>query len=397
MSRRRRIALLIESSRAIGRDLLCGIADYARTYGPWTFYHEERSLGDPIPAKLRSWGPEGVLARVEAASQVRQLRALGVPVVGLSHQDDARGLPSVIVDPDAIVRLAVDHLWQCGLRQFAYCGFDGFAFSDQRRRLFAEYLNGLGCEAHMFDGRRQTRPARLASTEVRAQRDLARLVGWLQGLPKPVGLVACNDMRAYQVLTACGEAGIAVPDRVAVIGVDNDPVQCALCDPPLSSIDSNGRKVGYEAAALLDRLVAGQGVQRKLVLIEPLGVVARQSTDVLAVSDREFVEIARYVREHAHQGLTVAELVRHTSLSRSTLERRFAANLGHSVNAEIDRVKLERVRELLLSTDLPLGEVARLAGFTHVETMHRLFKKATGQTPGQCRSARQVGATGRQM
>lgn len=395
MSRRRRIALLIESSRAIGRDLLCGIADYARTYGPWTFYHEERSLGDPIPAKLRSWRPEGILARVEGAAHVRQLRALGVPVVGLSHQDDARGLPSVIADPAAVVRLAVDHLWQCGLRQFAYCGFDGFVFSDQRRRLFVEYLQGFGGEPRVFDGRRRTRPARLASIEVRAQRDLARLVRWLQGLPKPIGLVACNDMRAYQVVTACGEAGIAVPDRVAVIGVDNDPVQCTLCDPPLSSVDSNGQKVGYEAAALLDRLLAGQSVPHKLVLVEPLGVVARRSTDVLAVSDREFVEIARYVREHAPQGLTVADLVRRTSLSRSTLERRFVANLGRSVNSEIARVKLDRVRELLLTTDLPLGEVARLSGFTHAETMHRVFKKATGQTPGQCRNGRQVGAIGR--
>ncbi len=394
MSRRRRIALLIESSRAIGRDLLCGIADYAHTYGPWTFYHEERTFGDPVPARLRAWAPDGVLARVEAARHARRLRALGVPVVGLLHHDDARGFASVIPDPAAIVRLAVDHLWQCGLRTFAYCGFAGFAFSDHRREHFVKYLAQLGCPAHVFDAPPRARSLGLASTEVRAQRDMLRLVRWLQALPKPVGVVACNDMRAYQVLTACGEGGLAVPDRVAVIGVDNDPVQCALGDPPLSSVDPNARKVGYEAAALLDHLIAGRRPPRRMVLVEPLGVVARRSTDVLAVADEELIEILRYVREHACTGLTVAEVVAHAALSRSTLERWFAKNVGHSVQAEISRLRIERVRQLLLTTDLPLQTVAQLAGFSHVETLHRLFKRATGQTPGQYRSGRQVGKLG---
>lgn len=391
MSRRRRIALLIESSRAIGRDLLCGIADYAHTYGPWTFYHEERSFGDPIPTRLHSWAPDGVLARVEAASHARRLRALGVPVVGLLHHDDARGFPSVIPDPAAIVRLAVDHLWQCGLRTFAYCGFAGFAFSDHRRQQFLEYLASFGGQAHVFDDRPRTRSLGLAMTEVQAQRDMVRLVRWLQALPKPVGLVACNDMRAYQILTACGEGGLAVPDHVAVIGVDNDPVQCALGDPPLSSVDPNARKAGYEAAALLDRLITGRRPPHRLVLVEPLGVVARRSTDILAVADGEFVEVVRYVREHVHTGLTVVDVMTHTALSRSTLDRWFVKNVGHSVQAEISRLRIERVRELLRTTDLPLQTVAQLAGFSHVETLHRVFKKATGQTPGQCRGARQVG------
>lgn len=386
-----RIALLIESSRSYGRNLLAGIAAYARVFGPWTFFHEERALGDPMPAGLTHWRPQGVIARLENDGIVRGVRRLNLPTVAVLHEHGVPGIPGVVADRQAVVRLAVEHLLKRRLDNFAYCGLPGVAFSDERCRLFAEHLAALGHHVEVFGGRLASRKKiGLAEMEKEAMRHADELAKWLHGLPKPVGLMACNDMRAYQVLGVCRERGILVPDEVAVIGVDNDTVQCELCDPPLSSVDNNAQRVGYEAAALLDRMIRGHGPVPEMTLVEPAGVVARRSTDVLAIARREVVEIVRHVRERACMGLTPESLARHTALSRSTLERWFAKYLGRSVNDEISRVRLDRVKELLITSDLSLGEIARLSGFNHVETMQRVFKSVVGQTPGRYRVSRRV-------
>lgn len=404
-----RIALLIESSRSYGRNLLAGIAAYARVYGPWTFYHEERSLGDPMPAGLTHWRPQGIIARLENDTLVRCIRRLNLPTVAVLHDKTVPGIPGVVGDRQAVVRLAVEHLVKKRLENFAYCGLPGVTFSDDRCRLFVESLAAMGHCVDVFgstsvagkprvrrsgQGKTSARKEGLADIEKEAMWHSDELADWLRALPKPVGLMACNDMRAYQVLSVCRERGILVPDEVAVIGVDNDTVQCELCDPPLSSVDNNAQRVGYEAAAVLDRMIQGRGPVPELTLVEPAGVVARRSTDVLAIAEREVVEIVRHVRDRACSGLTPESLARHTSLSRSTLERWFMKHLGRSVNDEISRVRLDRVKELLITSDLALGEIARLSGFNHVETMQRVFKSVVGETPGRYRSSRRVvGAT----
>lgn len=399
-----RVALLIESSRGFGRNVLAGIAAYARAFGPWIFYHEERALADPMPAQLRLWRPQGLIARIENQSLARCVRRLGVPTVNLSGERSLPGIPTVVTDDEAIVRAAVEHLQKRRLEHFAYCGFRRVAFSDIRCGHFVQQLAAAGHSAALFDGpspslrtgprsypvRSKLGSENLAAVERDAILHSDALGTWLRALPKPVGLMACNDMRAYQVLSVCREQGIRVPEEVALIGVDNDPVQCELCDPPLSSVDSNAQRLGYEAAALLDRLLQRDTTLPPLTLVPPVGVVARRSTDLLAVADREVIQAVQYLREHACQGLTPTQLVRHTALSRSTLERWFAEHLGHTVHEELCRVRVDRVKDLLVASDLPLAEIAERTGFAHSETMQRLFKKTVGQTPGQYRAERRT-------
>jgi LacI family transcriptional regulator len=388
--KRLRIALLVESSRSYSRNLLGGIVDYANTYGPWLFYHEERSLGDPVPSELKAWRPDGILMRTGNPQFAKRLRRLGVPMVEMFREEASLDVPFVVLDHKAIAELAVDHLVQCGMENLAYCGLPGVFFSDLRCRYFQEYAASKGRKVTVFAGGGHTSQKGLAAAEADALQHTRQLTAWLDSLPKPTGLMACHDIRAYQVLSVCSDLGIAVPDSLAVIGVDNDPVYCQLCDPPLSSVDPNAQRVGYEAAAMLHRMILGEKLASPTVLIEPAGVISRQSTNVLAISDREVVEVIRCLRENACAGLTVRSFVARTPYSRSTLERWFLKHLGHSINAEIVRVKIQRVKELLTTTDLPLQKIARLAGFSHSETMQRLFKKITGQTPGACRSDRQI-------
>ena len=386
MSPHLRVALLIESSRGYGRKLLQGIAAYARTHGPWTFFHQERDLGAPLPANLKPWRPEAVIARLSGERLIAQVRELGLPTVDLYHEDDTQDIPGVAARQESLAGLAVEHFLERGFRHFAYCGFPGVLFSDLRAVEFERALTARGFHAEQFRCRPAPRGGGLAKVEAAVMRRSGELADWLRRLPKPAALLACNDMRGQQVMTVCDEAGIRVPDEVAVLGIDNDDVQCELCDPPLSSIDPNVARIGYEAAALLERMVRGEPPPQTRLLVEPCGVVTRRSTDVLAIADRDVAETIRFVREHACElGIEVEGLLGRLNFSRATLNRWFRKWLGRSPAEEITRVRLERVKELLATTALPLEEIAHRSGFQHVESMCRMVKRTTGQTPGEFR------------
>ena len=212
----------------------------------------------------------------------------------------------------------------------------------------------------------------------------AEVATWLRTLPKPIGLMACNDICGQQILNVCLENAIAVPDEVAVIGVDNDVLVCQMALPSLSSVELDGVGAGYAAAEILDRLMHGRRRIRNY-LFRPLTVVARQSTDAVATADKDVVAAAQFIRRRALHAIEVKDVVETVSLSRSTLERRFADTFGHTVRAEIDRIKLNRVKERLRRTDWTLQQIAAEAGFAHLESLCRLFKRKTGLTLGQFR------------
>ena len=171
------------------------------------------------------------------------------------------------------------------------------------------------------------------------EREQGKLARWIQSLPKPVGMMACYDIRGQQVLDVCRAAGVAVPDEVAVIGQHNDELLCDLCDPPLSSVIPNARRAGYEAAALLDRMMRGKAKSPQVVLIEPVGVVTRQSTDVVAVSDHHISAAVRFIREHACERIGVEDARKVAVLSRTLFERRFRKLLGCAPYEQILKVR----------------------------------------------------------
>jgi LacI family transcriptional regulator len=208
---------------------------------------------------------------------------------------------------------------------------------------------------------------------------------WLRALPKPLGVMACNDMRGQHVLDACRRYDLAVPEEVAVIGVDNDELLCSLCDPPLTSVVPNPERIGYDAAALLEALMQGERVGRTAQFVEPIGVVTRQSTDVLAIDQPNVVTALRYIREHACDGIGVADVLQQVPLTRSVLERLFRRYVGRSPQEEIRQVQLKRARQLLAETELSLAQIAPLAGYRHPEYMSVVFKRLAGETPGQYR------------
>jgi LacI family transcriptional regulator len=375
-ARRRQVALLIETSNAYARGLLQGVVHYIREHEPWSFHLMEQGRGDDPPEWLADWDGDGIIARVETPRIARAVVKSGVPAVDLSAARLVPELPWVETDDALIAKLAVEHLLERGFKHFAFCGDARFNWSLWRENHFCAQVRTAKQTVHCYR-------AAGASSGLAAQ--MAHIRRWVQELPKPVGIMACYDIRGQQVLDACRSAKLAVPSDVAVLGVDNDELLCDLASPPLSSVIPNAHRTGYEAAALLDRLMAGRAVPPTARLIPPLGVAARQSTDVLAVDDREVARAMQFIREHACEGINVGDVLRAVPLSRRVLEQRFQRHLGRTPREEILHVRLNRVKQLLGETDLPLYLIAERTGFEHVEYLSVVFKRETAKTPSRWR------------
>lgn len=373
---RRKVALLIETSNAYARGLVQGVVHYVREHRPWSFQMMEQGRGDDPPPWLEDWDGDGVIARIETPRIARAVMKCGLPVVDLSAARLVPSIPWVETNDVEISRLAAEHLQERGFKHFAYCGDGRFNWSVWRQGQFVEQLKQAGHACHVFDPEFKI---------VDPKQDARALAKWLRNLPKPIGIMACYDRRGQQVLDVCRSVGLAVPDEVAVVGVDNDELLCELSAPPLSSVIPNTHRTGHEAAELLDLMMSGQTVPAKAHLIAPLGVAARQSTDVLAIDDRQVAAAVRFIREHACEGINVADLIAAVPLSRRVLEQRFQKLLGRTPHEEILHVKLSRVRRLLAETDLPLYQIAGRAGFEHVEYLSVAFKREVGKTPREFR------------
>jgi LacI family transcriptional regulator len=380
MAKRPHVALLIETSNSYARGLLRGVYAYLREHRPWSIYLPEQGRGDAPPTWLKSWHGDGIIARIENARIAKAVRETGAPAVDVSAARLMPELPCIETDNEAITRLAFDHLFERGFRNLAYCGDDRFQWSIERALWFGEMAREAGCSLAVYP------PDRRRATSIAWEQEEKELAAWLRHLPKPCGLMACYDIRGRQVLDVCRRGGVAVPDELAVVGVDNDDLLCSLTDPPLTSVTPDTHRTGFEAAELLDQLMAGRKVAGGLCRIKPTGIVTRQSTDVLATADAEVSSAVRYIRDHACDGIKVDDVLKIVPVSRRILESRFKKMLGHTPHEEILRVQLQRVRQLLEETDLSLSVIADRAGFKYVEYLSVVFKRQFHQPPSHYRA-----------
>ena len=377
---RKEVALLIETSNGYARGLLNGIIAYMREHESWSVYLGEHGRGDDPPRWLRRWRGDGVIARIENQRIASAVVESGLPAVDVSASRTVARLPWVETDDRAIAEAGARHLLERNFRQLAFCGDDRFNWSRWRSEHFQRAAAEAGAACSVY------RPSARARRAWDAMED--EIGQWLLSLPRPVGVMACYDIRARHVLDACRRVGLAVPDQVAVVGVDNDEFLCNLSDPPLSSVAPDTRRTGYEAAALLDRLMSGRERQRgQAIFVRPLGVISRRSTDVLALGDADVSAAVRFIREHACEGISVKDLLAEIPLSRRVLEDRFRKLLGRTPHDEIARVRFERVRQLLREARLPLVDIARRSGFRNAEYLTTAFRREFGMSPNSYRKS----------
>lgn len=374
--RNRDVLLVVETSKQYGRGLLEGIGRYAFSRGNWSIYLEERSLHERLPSWVKDWRGDGIIVRSNSRRMVRTLLRTGRPVVETDPKVTDFHLPFVYTDDRAISKMAVEHFLHRGFREITYCSLQRTRWSAWRRDAFLREAAARGIRADVFQ-----LPARLENRDWRVQRD--RLVQWLEELPKPAAILAENDVCGHRLLDACRSIQLPVPEQAAVLGVDNDPVVCNLACPPLSSIDLNVERIGYEAAKLLDHLMKQKrkhAARTPAKRIPPFGVVDRLSTDTLAVDDEELARALSYIRRCACGGIQVTDVCEHLLVSRRRLERKFRRRLGKSPKEEITRVQIETARELLAQTHLPVSQIARRAGFQTVNYFANVFRRETKQS-----------------
>lgn len=375
---------MVNWSLAHSRRIQEGVVRFVDRGRPWVFPHGYAQ--EDVRQSLRDWQPDGVIAELNDPTYLHYFREFSTPIVNVSNALPATWAPRVGFDDEAIGAMAAEHLLGRGLKDFGFYGRPGLVFSEERLTGYREALRSHGHEPRVQHEELPLDPA----DAVRWSALEERVVQWLDSLPLGVGVFCANDVTGVQLIEAARRAGRRIPTDLAVLGVDDDDWHARLSKPSLSSVATPSVRVGFAAAALLERLMRGEPAPAEPIRFPPLRVVQRQSTDVVAVADAEVAQAIRFIREHVAEAINVDDVVASVPLSRRSLEYRFGRALGRTPLEELNRVRIERAKELLASTDLPMPAIAERCGLANAERLSVVFKRETGEAPTafreRCRS-----------
>jgi LacI family transcriptional regulator len=365
-------------------ELINGVLRYASEHGcNWTYITAPESLALSV-LDLKGWHGDGIIAALNTPAEASCAKGLTLPIVNISATLPKSPVPRVSVDSRLVGELAADHLIERGFQQFAYFGLRSVAYSDVRQKGFDGRLAVSG-----FHSLALLMPPtyRVRSQQWREQQ--RKLVQWLARLPKPVGLFAVTDYRARQVLDACRQVELRVPQQIAVIGVDNEEVICAHVQPRLSSVARDNRREGYHAAAMLDQLVRRKQLPSNEESIPPLGVVARESTETVAFQDPRLCDAIEYLNQNIASPLGVQELASHVGVSRRWMEYAFRDALGESPYQYIRRRRLKLAQQLLeKDARVKIYEIANQTGFSSAKQFSMAFSQEFGASPREYQRSR---------
>jgi LacI family transcriptional regulator len=376
----KKIMIQIDTSRASGRKFLRGVEKYMSAFTEWQVFVKPP---DYLPSN--SFAPEPWIEMDDVdgfliydPSDGPNIRKIDKPKVILCTQTEVfPGISTIVTGSQQIAQYAAEYLLDRGFRHFAFCGFKGIPWSEKRFESFVKTLEENGIDTvHRFTSS--------ISKSSRRKTERNEIAEWLKELPKPLCVFACNDDRAVYVLEACKIAGLSVPQEVAILGVDNDELVCKLSSPPLSSIELNFEKIGFIAAQHLDELNQNKS-QTKVISVEPIEVVTRQSTDTLAIEDEDIVKALIFIENNFRKPIQVPDVVRATCLSRRVLETRFKKRLKKTIKNEIERQRIQLIKKKLLSSAEPIYHISQDIEFTDPEHISRYFKNITGQSPQEFR------------
>jgi LacI family transcriptional regulator len=374
-----RVGLAIGHSLAFYRDILRGVKTFATERPEWVFTPmapERAAIDHARPLRC-----DGYIAHIFSPTLAESLRRTRRPVINVSGVLPELPFHRVVADHREVGRMAARHLVERGLKQLAFFGYPNYEFSVDRETGFAEVAreSGIPVSSFLERTRRVEDPTGLWKWNKSLQ-------DWLGDLDKPVGILASHDTQAAQVAEYCRQLGFRVPDDVAIVGVDDDDLLCELARPSLSSVALPGERIGYEAARVLDQLLRGEAPAERALVLRPPGVVVRQSSNLMSVGDAEVAAAVRFIHDHAHEPLKVADVLKAVPVARRLLERRFRKWLQRSILDEIRRVHVERAKTLLAGTELSMSQIARQAGFYDSRHLSLLFRASTGMTPTSYRS-----------
>jgi LacI family transcriptional regulator len=377
-----KIFLLLETSRQLGREMLRGAADWSQRHGPVTLSatagHFEQSLPD-----LRKEKKFGVIARLSVPELVQSFKKYHFPLIVLEpvtqdllHIKNEFGFTEIRSDSETIAIMGADYFLDDGFQNFAFCGFPNRLWSQRRSNAFIKYVE-------QKKGSCSTYPENEKELSWECERPI--LKQWLQSLPKPIGMLACDDDRAHQILQLCEEENIRVPQDISVLGIGNDEILCELAMPPLSSIAIDLFNAGFEATQTLVELINGKNEPPDYITMKPQWVTSRRSTEFLAVKDSLVINALQFIRQNYFRQINVHDVVKYLNASRRTLEVRFLATRNRTIANEIEHYRLERAKRLLVTSNDSVSRIAELSGFYNFRSMLRSFHLLEHCTPTQYR------------
>ena len=378
-----KIILLSDFSEEYNKNLLRGITRYSKDHGPWTFckmptYYRETLGIDGILKWAQEWEANGIIGQFYNGEEVEKFTKARIPVIAQDFKERFTDIPNITGAYRETGALGADYFLKKGFKNFAFYGFGNIVWSRERAEGFEEKIQEAGFDVHYYENK-DSRGVDLWYYKPSALSD------WLKSLPKPVALMACDDNQGHHITEAARHAGIRIPDELAVLGVDNDEMICDLSDPPLSSIELDSEKSGYEAARLMEQMIEDQVCCADDIVVNATQVVTRHSTDIFASKDKYIVSALKYIHGNLDKNLKVDQVLKEVPLSRRSLEKRFIMTTGYPVYEYIYNQRIEKFTQKLLETDMTIFEIAVDLGLSDSKNIARQFKQIKGVTPMEYR------------
>ena len=382
MTKPHRIALLFNANKVYDRQVIAGIGQYlTSTRVKWDLFMEEdfrsRTVG------IHQWRGDGIIADFDDPVVGEALASMPIPVVavGGSYADETQyphNIPYVATDNHKLVRLAYDHLIEQGLQRFAFYGLPpspGCRWAHERELAFMQMVRADGLEGSVYRGSSTS-----AGGWGRAQEEM---VEWVRSLPKPIGIIATTDARARHLLQACIVADVPIPEQIAIVGIDNDPIAQLLCRIPLTSVIQGAEEMGRMAAQVLHQMLHGGDCSTTRVLVPPVGINVQATSLHQPLKSAYVMRAKHYIRQYACLGIKTEQVADYVGISRTLLEEHFKRELKQSVHQTILEHKLEMARQMLNDPAIPLSDVAVRSGFTSLQYMYAVFRREFNCTPRQ--------------
>ncbi|WP_282055836.1 DNA-binding transcriptional regulator [Maribacter luteus] len=376
----KRVFVQLESGRGYGRDILKGIYNYNNQHENWEIifepsYYLKTSKNNNIIKLISEIKPDGCI--VENLENMKKLSELKIPMIQTSWLNHTNNFPCLKGNYEADGKMAFHYFLSKGIKNLAFFGNNNVTWSDGRLESFTKHAKLKNIDVLNY----------IPTKKKKANHDLKEITAWLKSLPKPVGVLCCNDDFGIILINACSVANIRIPYEIAVLGIDNDELLCSVVHPRLSSIRRNHINAAFNACKVLDNMMEGNKIDNNIILTEPINVIERTSTDTIASNDIEVIKALNFIRNNTHLNLTVNSVVETTNISRRSLYTRFKKVTARTILEEIQFQKIKKFKELLNDHNLSIKEIGYCLGFEDVSHVSRWFSAIEGITPVKWRKS----------
>ncbi len=376
-----RILVLTDFSSGYSRRLLKGIIRYSREVGPWSFqrmplYFRMMYGDNGVVEYAKRWKADAIIAQLRNIN-IELLNSLNIPIIVQNYTERNKAVSNLTGDYHKTGEIAADFFLKRGFRNFAFYGYKNAIWSRERGMGFKKLIEEQGYTCHILENKNPDNREWMYNHE--------QIGEWLKSLPKPIALFACDDYYALQISETCNIFNVNIPDEISLLGVDNDELLCNISNPPLSSIVLDVENGGYQAGKLLHKLINKEINNGFNIVVEPLYIEQRNSTDRYAVNDKAIQRVLEYINANYINHISVSDLVNQIPLSRRVLEKRFKEITGTSLYQCIQEHKIDHFIHLLLNTNVSLYDAALQAGFDNYKNLARIFRKYKTISPSEFR------------